>query len=294
MDPERRTAGRAYAGLLVCTVLWASAFILAKVVLREMTPVVVAAWRYLLAGLILLPLAFRQRPTRNPRKVLPTLVLMIVFGGVLYPWLFIEALARTSSVNTSLLIALNPIFTLVFSPLVGEAFILHRLPGVALALAGAVAVITHGDLNHLAAFSLNTGDLLALAAAGSWSVFNLSSRSVLIHLAPSVVNAIAFLAGGIVLWGLGVGDRPVAQLAAASTITLAGLVFLAVFSSVIGGQLFLHGVRTVGVNRTVVFIYLIPVVTAGLATMLLGEHFGPAQGWGGAAVLAGVYLTTRS
>ena len=75
------------------------------------------------------------------------------------------ALERTSASNTSLLIALNPVITLLLSPLVGERLDRRRLGGVGLALAGAVVVITHGDLARLASLTLNAGDLIALAAA---------------------------------------------------------------------------------------------------------------------------------
>jgi drug/metabolite transporter (DMT)-like permease len=43
----------------------------------------------------------------------------------------------------------------------------------------------------------------------------------------------------------------------------------------------------------VVFVYLVPVLTALMSAALLGERFEAAQGVGGAAVLAGVWWTTR-
>jgi drug/metabolite transporter (DMT)-like permease len=69
---------------------------------------------------------------------------------------------------------------------------------------------------------------------------------------------------------------------------------MAVLSSVLAGQLFLVGVRVLGVSRTVVFIYLIPVITALMSTTLLGEPFTTAQAVGSAAVLGGVYWSTRT
>jgi drug/metabolite transporter (DMT)-like permease len=71
-----------------------------------------------------------------------------------------------------------------------------------------------------------------------------------------------------------------------------GIVAMAVLSSVVAGQLFLVGVRTVGVARTVVFVYLVPVLTALLSALFLGEQLTLAQALGGAAVLAGVAVTT--
>jgi len=63
---------------------------------------------------------------------------------------------------------------------------------------------------------------------------------------------------------------------------------------VFSGQFFLMGVRTLGVSRAVVFVYLMPVLTAVLSTLLLGERFEISQAVGGATVLAGVYWSTRT
>src|SRR2546429_687439 len=203
MGPTARPTPQtlAYAGLSLATVGWAAGFVAGKLALGAMSPLVVAAWRYAVAAAILLPFALRQRPADGLGRAARPLALMVVCGGVLYPWLFLLALSRTSATNTALLIALNPVLTLLFSPLVGERLDRRRL---------------------------------------------------------------------------------------------AGVVVMAVLSSVIAGQFFLIGVRTVGVGRTVVFVYLVPVLTALMSTTLLGEQFLPSQAVGGATVLAGVYWTTRT
>ncbi|TMA99034.1 MAG: DMT family transporter [Deltaproteobacteria bacterium] len=200
---------------------------------------------------------------------------------------------HTSATNTALLIALNPVFTLLLSPLVGEPLDRHRLGGVSLALAGATVVITAGDTRHLLGLSLQRGDLLAVAAAGCWALFNLASRPVVARLAPAFTNCVVYGLGGLALYGLARADAPWAQLAAATPAARGGVVLMALLSSVMAGQLFLVGVRTVGVGRTVVFVYLVPVLTAVLSTTLLGEPFRLAQAVGGSAVLGGVYWTTR-
>ena len=291
---ERPTAhALAYAGLALATIGWACAFVAGKVVLAEMTPLPVATWRYAVAATILLPFAVRQRPRRPLGRAAGSLGLMVLCGGVLYPWLFLLALAHTSATNTALLIALNPVLTVLLAPLIGERLDRRRLGGVALALGGAVTVITHGSLRHLTAQSPNPGDLLAVAAAAAWMTFNLASRSVVAQLAPSFANCVIYGLGSLALFLLGRAEHPWAQLASATPAAVGSLLVMAVLSSVIAGQLFLLAVRAVGVSRTVVFIYLVPVLTAALSVVLLGEPLELAQAAGGAAVLSGVYWTTR-
>lgn len=294
----RPPVARAYLGLTIATACWASAFILGKVVLREMTPLVLATWRYVVASLVLLPFVVRSRAAVAPvapsasGAALP-LGVMVVSGGVLYPWLFLAALSRTSAANTSLLIALNPIVTLLLSPIVGERLVRTQVLGASLAFAGAVLVISRGDLGALLALRVDTGDLLALAAAACWATFNLTSRLVVDRLPASTVNLAVYAGGAVALGVLGIGDGPVVQLAHATLSAVVAVVAMAVLSSVVAGQLFLTGVRDAGVGRAVVFIYLVPVLTAMMSVAVLGEQLSGAQLAGGAAVLAGLLLATR-
>src|SRR5256712_5456852 len=247
MSPARPTPpALACAGLSVATVGWAAGFVAGKLALGAMSPLVVAAWRYAVAAAILLPFALRQRPAEGLRRAAGPLALMVVCGGVLYPWLFLLALSRTSATNTALLIALNPVLTLLFSPLVGERLERRRLAGVLVALAGAAAVITRGEPTHLAALSLNPGDLVALAAAATWATFNLTSRRVVGHLTPAFTNCVIYALGAIALYVLGRGDGPWAQLAAATPTAVAGVVVMAGLLSVLRRPVFLVGGRPAG------------------------------------------------
>jgi drug/metabolite transporter (DMT)-like permease len=283
----------AYVGLSATTLAWAGAFVAGKVVLAEMTPLPAAAWRYAIAALALLPFVMRHRSGIDVASAIVPLTVMVVCGGILYPWLFLMALARTSATNTALLIAVNPVLTLLLAPLVGEALNRHRIGGICLALLGAATVITKGDPHQVAELSFNSGDLLALAAAIGWASFNLASRRAVGRLSPSRINFVVYGLGGVGLFGLGWAEDPLGQLSQASAAAIAGLLLMGLISSVVAGQLFLIGMRTLGVSRTVVFIYLVPLLTAALSAMLLGERFEISQAAGGAAVLAGVYWTTR-
>ena len=286
---------RAYLGLSCTSLLWAGAFIAGKVVTAELTPLAAAGLRHMAAALVLLPFAWRMRHAANLRAALPSLAIMAVCGGVLYQWAFMAALQRTSATNAALLVALNPAITVLLAPLVGEALTARRVTGILLALAGATVVITHGDLAMLAGLAATRGgDLLALSAAGLWAIFNLASRGAVAHLPHSMTNAITYGVGSLVTLSLAMPDAPFAQLGAASEHALAALAFLVVFASVLAGQLFLFGVHTVGVGRTVVFVYLVPVLTALLSAALLAEPLLRSQVMGGALVLLGVWVTTRA
>jgi drug/metabolite transporter (DMT)-like permease len=292
---DARREDFARLGLAMTAFFWAAAFIAGKVVLAEMTPLTVAAWRFGIAGGVLLPFALRQFPGWPAlRRSARPLALMTLCGGILYQWIFLAALSRTSAANTSLLIALNPIFTLCLSVLVGERLSSRNAIGALLALTGAALVITHGDWAAVTRLAvLNTGDLLALLGALCWACFNLASRGVAVRLPHVFTNGLVYGIGGLVLYAISWHEAPVRQLLDVSPAALGSLAMMAIVSSVLAGLFFLHGVRVLGVNRTVIFIYLVPVLTALLSVVVLGEPLRLPQVIGGALALSGIYFATK-
>jgi len=292
---DERREDLARLGLATTAFFWAGAFIAGKVVLAEMTPLAAAAWRFVIAGGVLLPFAVRQFPGWQAlKRSARPLALMTLCGGIIYPWVFLAALSRTSAANTSLLIALNPIFTLCLSVFVGERLSSRNAIGACLALTGAAMVITRGDWGAVTQLTvLNTGDLLALLAAVCWACFNLASRGVAVRLPHVFTHGLIYGIGGIVLCVVASNEEPVHQLINLSSAAFASLTMMAIISSVLAGLLFLQGVRVLGVNRTVIFIYLVPVLTALLSMILLGEPIHLPQLVGGALALSGIYFATK-
>jgi drug/metabolite transporter (DMT)-like permease len=137
---------------------------------------------------------------------------------------------------------------------------------------------------------LNSGDLIALLCAVVWATFNIASRRVAVQLPATVAGGFIYGGGGLVLLLLATPQQPAVQLAAASPTVIACVMAMGVVSSALGGQLYLYGIRVLGVSRAVLFVYLVPVTTAGLAWLVFGETISAAHCAGGAAVLVGLAL----
>ena len=282
---------RALFGLCVATVGWGGFFIVGKVVLDEMSPLVTAAWRYAASSLVVIPFALGWWKAVRIRPFALDLTVMTLCGGVLYPWLILMALQRTSATNTSLLVALMPVIALVLARFLGEKIGLRRWFGVFLALSGAAIVITRGELGELAHLSrLNRGDLIALLCAMIWATFNIASRRVAVRLPATVVGSFVYGGGGLVLLALAMPEQPVTQLTSASPAAVGCLLAMGFVSSAFSGQCYLYGIRVLGVSRAVLFVYLVPVTTAGLAWLFFGETVSTAHAAGGVAVLGGLVL----
>src|SRR5262249_14619566 len=153
--------------------------------------------------------------------------------------LFLAALERTTPTNASLLIAMNPVFTVLLAAALGDVLTGRQIAGVVVALAGAGVVISNGGLAALGELGSHAGDLLALAAALCWCCFNVASHRVVGTIAPGSANLVCYSLGAVGLTILGCGDDLRGQLARIDLTALGGIAFMAIGSSVIAGQLFL-------------------------------------------------------
>ena len=78
----------------------------------------------------------------------------------------------------------------------------------------------------------------------------------------------------------------------ASWPTLASLVYVGVFASVVAFACWNHGVARVGAARAGLFIHLMPVFAAILAMLFLGETMHWYHVAGIAAIAAGIWLSS--
>src|SRR5262249_17371688 len=144
-----------------------------------------------------------------------------------------------------------------------------KLAGIALSAAGALYLVTHSGLAlQGGAF---TGDLLTLANGVSYSFFLVISKPILgRHSSQSVTSLLlAYGAVGSALYG----GRALlaADLGAVPAGAWAWAVFVVLFATVGAYLLNSWALKRVDSSQVALFIYVQPVIAAGLSVALLGE-----------------------
>jgi drug/metabolite transporter (DMT)-like permease len=119
-------------------------------------------------------------------------LLMITFCIVIIPYiLFFIGSSRTSGINTSMLLLSEMIFTLAFTPLIGEKTTKEKLVGSSGVFLGALMLLYNGH------FRLNSGDLLVIASTATYPVGNFYAKKALNHVSPSTILFVRFFLGGL-------------------------------------------------------------------------------------------------
>lgn len=280
------------AAALIAALLFGASTPLAKQLLRDLSPILLAGLLYLGSGigLGLIRLA-RDRGWRTPsmsRREWMWLLIAIGLGGVLGPLALMLGLARTQASTASLLLNLEAVLTallawIVFRENAGRRVVL----GMALIVAGAVLLSWPGSSQNA---GLGWGALLISIACLCWALDNNFTRKV------SASDAL-FLAGikGTVA---GVVNTGIAFLLGAHSLTAAAIgeaMVVGLLGYGISLVLFVLALRGLGSARTGAYFSTAPFMGAAIAILAFDDHtslmFWLAAGLMGAGVW--LHLTER-
>lgn len=279
--------------MVLVVLIWGANFSVVKLALQEFSPIVFAALRFVIAGLLLwLLLRWREGSRPMNRATLWKLAWVGVIGNTLYQICFIYGLSLTSAANASLLIATTPALVAGVGALLGiEQLRRNMVIGIVMALAGVALVLAARGLE----FSLDNlgGDLLLLGCAISWTIYTLGVRTLGKELSPLRITTMTMITG---LPGLLLISTPAmlaTNWAAISPGAWVGLSYATVLALVLAYFLWNNSVRVAGSNRTAIYGCAIPLVATLIAWPVLHEQPTPLQAVGAVLIIGGVLLTRR-
>jgi drug/metabolite transporter (DMT)-like permease len=248
-----------------------------------------AAVRFGIAGLLLLPLAWRARHVIG--RVAPSLLFFMALGaGAPYALVAGTGVALTSAgVGGAITVGLLPAFTLILSILVLRERATRGLAaGIGCILVGAACVAAgaweaDGD---------RSGLLFFVAGALMWAGYTVSMRRAGLQpfTAASVV-CVASLAFYVPVWALTGGP---ARLLA---VVPGDLMFQVLYQSILSaiGALYCFGraVELLGATRASVFAAIVPALSMVIAVLFLGESPSAIEIVGAALLSIGAAAATR-
>ncbi|QXT38567.1 EamA family transporter [Gymnodinialimonas ceratoperidinii] len=269
--------------LVLCVILaWGSNFTAMKMVLDELPPLLFVGLRFF----ILVPLiVFFPRPASW--RAIIAIGLLVNTGQ--FAFLFMAMRADVTAGLASLILQSQAPLTIILAALFyGERVSWPQVTGIALACMGLAGFGIAGGGNVTI-----VGLALVLCGALSWALGNMVFRRL-----PGVNMAALFIWASLIpplpmlglSWAIE-GPAPFATIAAMSLQGWAGVVYVAVISTIIGYSIWgslLSRHPAALVTPFALGIPLVGILTAGL---ILGETLGTLEAVSGVVILAGIALT---
>ena len=271
--------------------IWATGFIVARLVAPHAEPLTFLMIRYVLSALVFGAVAVVTgaqwpRTMSSWRSALVAGVLMqgIYLGGVF--WSVRHGLPAGIS---ALIAGLQPLLTGALAyPLLGERVGQRRWLGIALGFFGAVLVLLPGTIGALPALPLAVcfGAMVAMTLGTIWQKRTAAGADLRTNAAVQFLGAAVVTAPLALLLEQGGFDG--------SMVVLAGLLW-AVFGLSIGAvSLLMLLIRRGAIAGVASLFYLVPPVAAVIAFLLFGERLSLVQVGGMLLAATGVAIANRS
>lgn len=292
----RRLLAHPYLLLTLTALFWSGNMVLGRGVRGDIPPLALAFWRWVIALLLVLPLALPHLREQWPllrRGWKPLFVLGLLGIGGYNTFAYI-ALQYTTATNASLLNSFVPIATIAIAwAFLGKRLHEREAIGVLVSLAGALTIVARGDPAVLARLNLNAGDLWMLLAVLDWAIY-----TVCLAWRPAGVHPMLMLGSTIAIGLAALAPAYAWELAQGRTMhvhfgSLAALAYVGVLPSFVGYIFYNRGVAEVGPGKASLFIHLMPVFGTLLSALLLGEPPYAYHYVGIALIFGGIGLTMR-
>lgn len=270
--------------LLSVYLIWGSTYLAMRFAIEAVPPLLMSGLRYLVAGALLLAL-LRLRgaawPTSREWRVAGMVGVLLMLGGNGLVGLAMEK--GVSSGMAALIVALTPLFALLFARCWGQPVLRRDGIGIALGLAG-VAILNSGQ----ALSASPTGGLLLVMAALLWAFGSIWGKHL--RQPPAfMAGAVQMLVGGVALLVAGLlrGEQLPPAVAPQA---LWAMAYLVVFGSLLGFTAYAWLLAHVRPALATSYAYVNPVVAVVLGVWLGGEQVAGVELLGMVVMLAGVVL----
>ena len=277
--------------------VWGSTFLAIRVGVREVPPLLLAALRFLISGLVLYGWT-RMRGERPPERrqwmsaFLLALLIFVFDYGLLF-W----AEQRVPSGLAAVMMATIPVFMALSEIVIlrTQRLTLRLSLALLIGIAG-VVVLVNRSLNLGGAPIERTGALALIIGAISWSIASALTRKLPLPSSKVVSSAAQMLAGGILLTIASAifGEFPRFHPSAVSLAAWLSLLYLIVAGSIVGFTAYVWLLHHESPTKVGTYAYVNPVVAVILGYSLAGEELGPRTILGTAFVLVSVIVITTT
>ena len=220
-----------------------------------------------------------------------------VFGTMAYQLLFMHGMSWTAAGDASLIVSLNPVFTVLLAwPMLGQKISIRMLMGLLVGMSGVIIVVGWSPNSDIPFNHRLIGDLMILFAALAWATTsNLTKILMSLNKGTSALEIVVWYSfiGWILLtpwmifeiWESGFPSPNSAQ-----WITVA---YLGIISTVLAYVMFVRGIEIIGPTAASSYVFLVPVFGVIGGWALLGERIGTSMIVGFILIVAGVREVQR-
>mgnify|MGYP001420888533 FL=1 len=281
--------------LVLTTLFWSGNFIVGKAASTfEIPPFSLNFYRWLFAGLILIPFTFKEI-LKKRNYILDNISFFIVLGITsitIFNSTVYYSLYYMQVISGVLMISTIPVWIMFISSILGiEKTNKFQIIGVILSLLGVLFIITKSDLEVIKNLAFNRGDLIMAIGMFSWALYSALLKKKKYEISQITLLEVVIITGLIFLIPIYILEMNIGNQIELGKPFILTLSYVVLFPGLAAFFFWIKGIGIIGANRAGVFLHLMPVFGSIMAIILFDEKFMIYHLLGAIFIIAGVCIT---
>ena len=196
---------RSYLFCLITICFWSTLEVVSKTIGSEISPNAIAAYRFLIGGLVILPFAINQLH-KSKRILQPLDMLKISIPGIVNVTISMFLLQLSIHYGkaglSAIIISSNPIFVAIFARiLLKERLDISKIIGISGGIFGLLLILSQEHLHLSESRNILIGVIFGVLSSISFGLYTVLSKKYVKEYGNMVLNSFSFIIGSIILVG---------------------------------------------------------------------------------------------
>jgi len=287
----------AYLFLILATIFWSGNFIVGKAAsIFEIPPFSLNFYRWLFAGLILIPFTFKELILKKNYiyKNLGFFIILGITSITIFNSIVYYSLHYTQVISGVLMISTIPVWIIFISSILKiEKTNIFQIIGVGLSLMGVIFIITKADLNLIKNLDFNKGDLTMVVAMFSWAIYSALLKKKTYEISQITLLQVVIITGLIFLIPIYIIEMNLGNVIKLDKPFLLTLTYVVLFPGLASFFFWIKGIALIGANRAGAFLHLMPIFGAIMAMVIFKEKFMFYHILGAIFIISGITLSNK-
>ena len=287
----------AYLLLVLTTLFWSGNFIVGKAAsIYEIPPFSLNFYRWLFAGIILLPFTFKEI-LKKKNYIFNNIGFFIILGissitifnsAVYYSLYYMQVISGVLMISTI------PVWIMFISSILGiEKTNKFQIIGVILSLLGVMFIITKSDLNLIKNLDFNKGDLIMASGMFAWALYSALLKKKTYEISQITLLEVVIITGLLFLVPIYILEMNLGNSLVINKPFILTLSYVVLFPGLASFFFWIKGISIIGANRAGVFLHLMPIFGSLMAIILFEETFMFYHFMGAIFIIIGITLSNK-
>ena len=287
------------ASIFLCfaSLFWSGNFVVGKAAsIFEIPPFSLNFYRWLFAGLILMPFTFKELILKKEYifKNLGFFIILGVTSITIFNSIVYYSLYYTQVISGVLMISTIPVWIIFISSILKiEKTNIFQIIGVGLSLIGVIFIITKADLDLIKNMDFNKGDLTMVVAMFSWAIYSALLKKKTYKISQITLLQVVIIVGLIFLIPVYIIEMNFGNSIKLGKPFFLTLIYVVLFPGLASFFFWIKGIAYIGANRAGAFLHLMPIFGAIMAMFFFDERFMFYHILGAIFIVAGITLSNK-